>query len=344
MNEQNIQPHPEPASAAGLNGKKAKRRKWKSIAWKVLGGALLLIIASCSMTIDSVVLPSSLNAGETLPITLNVTVSTNSGQTSNFMVAMLVPKVWKAAQNATVTFVSDVSSGDQAMTVIPAGTAAPQGGGLDWPTLLATKVGNGGNLLADYEWVAFYSNQAYTLGDNVTVHATVSIRIKTSPDNIAFKLGFCTANSTDGLSSSDRYGTRFTDCFHVIGDGDLIDFCNPQLSTVDPRTSEDNDIVTLTFDGGVQHTDLDNSSQVYLCVSALTSTGDSLSVCAPTDQMKMRSLGLNKWQKDIWPRKLFNLTDQQHLTGLRYWFTDASGKKVGYAGTLDPFPYTFKCQ
>jgi hypothetical protein len=322
-----------------------KRKIRAGVIWKIIGGLLLLIIVSCSITIDSVVQPASVNGGSILPVTLNVTITTNSSQTSNFMVAVLVPKVWKVAQNATITFTSDISSGDQGMTVIPAGTPAPQGGGLDWPTLLATKIGNGGNLLPDYEWVAFYSNASYTVSENATIHATVSIKIKTSPDNLFFKLGYCVANSTDGLSSSDRYAVAFPGCFQVIGTGDLIDFCNPQLSTVDPRTSLDNDIITLTFDGGVQATPLDNASQVYLCIAGITATGDSLSVCTQTDATKMISLGLNKWQKDIWPRKLFNLADNQHLTGLRYYFTDATGSnRVGYAGGSAPFTYTFKCQ
>jgi hypothetical protein len=184
------------------------------------------------------------------------------------------------------------------------------------------------------------------VADNSTVHATVSIKIKTSPDNLLFKLGYCVANSTDGLSSPDRYGTAFPNsCFQVNGTGDLIDFCNPQLSVVDPRTSMDNDIITLTFDGGVAPTPLDNATSVYLCISGITDAGDSLSVCEQTDRTKMRSLGLNKWQKDIWPRKLFGLPANKHLTGLRYWLTDAAGGgKVGYGGGSAPFTYTFKCQ
>ncbi|MBO9202461.1 MULTISPECIES: DUF4961 domain-containing protein [Niastella] len=322
-----------------------KRKPSAGVIWKVIGALLLLIIAACSITIDNVAIPGSIKSGDVLPITLNVTITTNQTQTSNFMTAVLVPKVWKVAQNATITFTSDITSGDQAMTVIPAGTPAPQGGGMDWPTLLATKIGNGGNLLPDYEWVAFYSNASYSVDANATIHATVSIKIKTSPDNLMFKLGFCVANSTDGLSSSDRYATAFPGCFQAIGTGDPIDFCNPQISTVDPRASLDNDIITLTFDGGVQSTALDNASQVYLCIAGITDTGDSLSVCTQTDATRMTSLGLNKWQKDIWPRKLFNLTDNQHLTGLRYFFTDANGNnKVGYAGGASPFLYTFKCQ
>ncbi|MFL5746680.1 MAG: DUF4961 domain-containing protein [Niastella sp.] len=334
MQDQSIQQKPS-----------GKRRFSAGVVWKLIGAGLLLIMAACSITIDNVAIPGSISGGSTLPITLNVTISTNQVQTSNFMVAVLVPKVWKTAQNATITFSSDITSGDQAMSVIPAGTPAPQGGGMDWPTLLATKIGNGGNLLPDYEWVAFYSNTSYSVDANATIHATVSIKIKTSPDNLLFKLGYCVANSTDGLSSSDRYASAFSGCFQVNGTGDLIDFCNPQISTVDPRASLDNDIITLTFDGGVQSTALDNASQVYLCISGITDTGDSLAVCTQTDATKMTALGLNKWQKDIWPRKLFNLTDKQHLTGLRYFFTDASGiNKVGYAGGPAPFLYTFKCQ
>jgi hypothetical protein len=297
------------------------------------------------MTIDSIVQPASVNGGDVLPVTLNVTITTNQTQTSNFMVAVLVPKVWKAAQNTHITFTSDISTGPQPMTVIPSGTAAPQGGGLDWPTLLANKIGNGGNLLPDYEWVAFYSNAGYSVAANATIHATVSVTTKTSQDNLLFKLGYCVANSTDGLSDPSRYGSYFSSCFQVNGAGDLIDFCNPQLSTIDPRTSLDNDIVTVTFDGGVTPTALDNASQVYLCISGITTAGDSLSVCTQTDPTKMNSLGLNKWQKDIWPRKLFNLADNQHLAGLKYYFTDAGGNnKVGYGGGSAPFAYTFKCQ
>lgn len=321
------------------------RRKIAGLIWKIVGALLLLIIVSCSITIDNVAMPSNVNGGDVLPVTLNVTITTNQDQTSNFMVALLVPKVWKVAQNATITFTSDITSGDQGMSVIPAGSPAPQGGGLDWPTLLATKLGNGGNLLPDYEWVAFYSNTSYSVVANATIHATVNIKIKTSTDNLLFKPGFCVANSTDGLSASDRYAASFNSCFRVNGQGDLIDFCNPQISTIDPRTSLDNDIITVTFDGGVQSTALDNASQVYLCIEGITTTGNTLAVCIQTDATKMTALGLNKWQKDIWPRKLFNLADNQHLTGLRYFFTDAAGgSKVGYAGGATPFTYTFKCQ
>jgi hypothetical protein len=323
-----------------------KTKKAQNYLVRILATLIVMIIISCSMTIDSIVQPSSVNGGEVLPVTLNVKVETNSGQTSKLMIAVLVPKIWKIAQKGTATFTSDISTGVQQMTVIPAGTPAPNANGLDWPTNLATKIGSGGNLINDWEWVAFYSNSTYTLGDNATVHATVSLRLPTTEDNIAFKLGYAVANSTDGLSGTDYYGTYFFQgCFAVNGTGDLIDFCNPQLAAVEPRTSSDNDIITIGFDAGVAANLLDKVPEIYLCATGITTTGDSIKVCNTTAGSKLTSLGAGRWRTDIWPRKFFLLSDNQQLERIAYYFTDATGNvKVGYGGGSAPFLYTFKCQ
>lgn len=324
-----------------------KFKKFRFSLRKLVLFCLIVIVASCSMTIDSVVQPSSIQGGGTLPVTLNVTITTNTSQTSKFMVAVLVPKIWKASlgQNTRITFTSSITSGDQPMSLIPAGTAAPQGGGLDWPTLLATKIGNGGNLINDYEWVAFYSDAAYTVAGNVTIPVQVKIMMKVSEDNLAFKLGYCCANSTDGLSGADRYGSYFTSCFRVNGTGDLIDFCNPQLSNIEPRSSLDNDVVTINFDAGVSQNALSNATNVYLCATGITTTNQRIDVCTQTAQTKMDNLGVGRFRKDIWPRQLFSLTANQTLKSIEYFFTDATGNnKVGYGGGTAPFPYTFKCQ
>ncbi len=322
-----------------------KSKKFQNYLVRIVATMIVVIIISCSMTIDSVVQPSSVNGGEDIPVTLNVTVTTNTSQTSKLMVAVLVPKLWKAAQKIKATFTSDISTGPQQMTLIPAGTAAPNGNGLDWPTNLANKIGNGGNLINDWEWIAFYSNADYALGGNTTVHATVSLIIPTTNDNVSFKLGYVVANSSDGLSGSDRYGAYFPGCFSVNGAGDLIDFCNPQLANVEPRTSLDNDIVTINFDAGVAANGLDNSPDIYLCATGITTTGSRIDVCAVTPQSKLTSLGAGRWRTDIWPRKFFGLTDAQNLEKLEYYFTDVTGNvKVGYGGGTAPFVFTFKCQ
>ncbi|MEO6720292.1 MAG: DUF4961 domain-containing protein, partial [Ferruginibacter sp.] len=126
-----------------------KTKKIQNYLVRILATMIVMIIISCSMTIDTIVQPSSVNGGDILPVTLNVTVKTNSGQTSKLMIAVLVPKLWKIAQKGTATFTSDISTGAQQMTIVPAGAAAPNGNGLNWPTYLATKIGNGGNLIND---------------------------------------------------------------------------------------------------------------------------------------------------------------------------------------------------
>lgn len=306
---------------------------------------LLCLIVSCSITIDNVIQPSSVQGGEILPVTLNVTISTNSSQTSKFVVAVLVPKVWNAAKNTSVTFTSDITSGDQPMSVIPEGTPEPKGSGLDWPALLKKQIGNGGNLINDYEWVAFYSNASYTVAGNATIHVQVNLKTKVSEDNLSFKLGYVVANSTDGLSGSDRYASYFSSCFRVFGNGDLVDFCNPQLASVEPRAALDNDIITINFDSGVSSNALSNVSDVYLCATGITTTNERITVCTQSAQTKMDNQGLGRFRKDIWPRQFFSLKNNQTLKSIEYYFTDQTGTtKVGYGGGSDPFPFTFKCQ
>lgn len=314
--------------------------------WKIFAALLVMVIVSCSITIDSVNQPASVSGGQILPVTLNVTLKTNSSRTSRLMVAVLVPTVWNVTKNSTVSFTSDITSGPQSMSVIAAGTAAPQGGGLDWPTLLANKIGNGGNLLSGWEWVAFYSNTSYSVGSNTTIHITVNIQMKVSNDNLLFKLGYVVGNDSDGLTDAQYYNAALPGtCFSVIGTGDLIDFCNPQISSVTPRTSLENDIISISYDGGVTSTILDNSTQIYLCATGILTDGSSISVCNPAGQTLMDPLGLKRWRKDIWPRKFFGLTDTQHLMAIQYFFTDATGtKKLGYGGGSSAFIYSFKCQ
>jgi len=325
--------------------KSFKIKKFENYLVRIVATLIVVIIISCSMTIDSIVQQDSINGGEVLPVTLNVKVKTDVDRTAKLMIAVLVPKLWKVAQKGTATFISDFSTGVQQMSVIPAGTPAPNGNGLDWPTNLANKIGNGGNLINDWEWVAFYSKSDYALGGNITVNVTVSLRLPTTTDNLSFKPGYVVANSSDGLSGSDYYGSFFPGCFRVNGTGDLIDFCNPQLATVEPRTSLDNDIVTIGFDAGVAANALDHATEVYICATGITTTGERITVCTTAAGSKLASLGAGRWSKDIWPRKFFSLNDNQQLSRMEYFFTDAArAVKVGYGGGADPFLYTFKCQ
>lgn len=317
--------------------------------WQAAGLLLLttVVVISCSITIDSIDQADSVQGGDTLSSTLHVTINTNDTRNNaKFMVALLVPKVWNASSNTKITFTSSITTGTQTMSAIPAGTAAPQAGGKDWPTLIADNIGNGGNLLPGWQWVAFYSDKAYSVVANDAITVTISIKAKVSNDNLSFKLGYVVANSSDGLSDAQYYASAFPGCFRVFGQGDLMDYCNPQLSSIDPLSAEDNDIITLNFDAGVIDSELKDADDLYICLKGVTTQGDTLDACAQNEKTRLNSYALKKWRIDIWPRQFFNLSKSEQLESLVYYFTDKTGQiSVGKDGTgKTPFTYTFKCQ
>ncbi|RYY59865.1 MAG: DUF4961 domain-containing protein [Chitinophagaceae bacterium] len=324
-----------------------KSKKLRNYFLRFLATAVVVIIISCSMTIDHVDQPSSITAGDPLEVTLTVTVKSNKGQSSRLMIAFLAPKAWNARANAKVTFTSTKSTGTQQMTAIAPGTPCPNAGGLDWAGALTAKVGNGGNLINDWEWVAYYSNSSYSLNDNDEATAWVNISIPTTLDNISFKMAYAVANSTDGLGSDPQYyGSSSSGlCLEVKGDGDLIDFCNPQLSGVEPRIALDNDIITIGFDAGVSDNPLKDVTELYFCATGITDTGERIEKCTPSPTSKAVSLGAGRFRLDLWPRKYFGITETQKLARLEYFFTNADGSiRVGYGGLSDPFLFTFSCK
>ncbi len=322
-----------------------KSKKFLNYFVRFIATAVVIIIISCSMTINSVDQPTTITAGDVFHATLNAHVHTNSGQSSKLMIAILVPKAWNARALATLTFTSQATTGIQGMTPVGVGVPAPNANGLDWSTNLAAKIGSGDNLINDWEWIAYYSNSAYTLPDNDDVDITVSVSIPTTPDNISFKLGYVIANSTDGLSTTDYYGAFFPGCVKVVGTGDLIDFCNPQLSSVEPRIALDNDIITIGFDEGVTSSQLDGIDDVYFCATGITTTGERIEICNQAASSKMVALGAGRFRIDLWPRKYFSLTETQKLAKIEYFFTNVDNtKSVGYAAGTDPFQFTFSCQ
>jgi Domain of unknown function (DUF4961) len=336
-----------------INIKLLTGRKTWSWIWKITGTLIVLVIFACSITINSVTQPTTIAGGTTLASTINATIAqVNATQTSALVIGILVPTQWNAANNTTVTFTSSATSGTQAMNLIPIGTPAPTGGGLSWQTDMLNTIGTAGNRINEYEWICFESPSQYTVnnGDNITV--TINVSIKVSPTNMLFNMAYVVCESTDGLnstannqSSSTYYGTFFPPSLRVTGAGTLLDFIDPQLSVITPGFATDNDIITIPFNSTAISNPLTNASQVFLCATGYTTTGDSIKVCQQTSSSQLQSLGGGNFQKSIWPRGLFGLSASQSLDSIEYIFTDATGAtKVGFNGTTTPFSYTFGCQ
>ena len=329
------------------------KKSWSWI-WKVTGTVIVIVIISCNLSILSVSQPATAPGGSTVPIQLTCNLFTQAAQTSALVVGILVPKVWNASANTTVTFTSDQTTGPQAMSLIPAGTPSPYGGGLSWQDDMMATLGHANNLIPEYEWVAFQSNNSYAVANGANESIVVTIQLHVGPGNVLFNMAYCIAESQDGFHSpayyppnppTSYYGTFFPNTpLRIQGTGTLLDFVNPQLSVITPASSLDNDIITIPFNSKAANNPLSGANAVYLCATGYTN-GDSIKVCEQTDRTKLISTGAGQWQTDIWPRGFFNLAPNQKLDSIEYYFTDANGANmVGYGGLTSPFSFTFSCQ
>ena len=313
--------------------------------------ALSVILVRCGEIITGVDQPATATVGSVMPVTVHINIPTVGNGGPDYLVfGFLVPKGWQAASNTTITYTSPLGNGT--MSLIPATTLAKNGGGLNWPDDMKKMFGIGGNLIDDMEWVAYQSDKAYPHSNGNAITGDLNIKIKVGADNnnTLVKLGYVITDTGNGFTSDGNgtyYSLKITDCFSLTGGtGDLIDFCNPQLTTVNPPKSLDNDLVTLTFDGTVVTTGLTGEQSVYLCATAYTSDGKTITVCDQSAKTQMNQLpaGSNKYQLTFWPRSFFGLQDGQTITRMEYFLTNKAGTvKVGYGNTASPFQLSFKC-
>ncbi|MEI3798312.1 MULTISPECIES: DUF4961 domain-containing protein [unclassified Chitinophaga] len=308
----------------------------------------LLLLVGC-VFLDGVDEPSAAKAGEEMTITMHNRIDVADGGRTGvrLIIGFLAPKSWAAAANSTITYTT-TSYGNGKMVPVPSAVLV---GGLPWPAALKNRFGMGGNYMTDnLEWVVFWTDQAYNVPQGVKDKIDVTMVIKPGPDNIQFKTGYFLGTSSDGLNdvfgSNNVYKCMFKDCFSITdGQGDIIDFCNPQIAAVSPGVATDNDFLTLSFDPDVVPTALNGVGNIYLCAKGYTSDGHVLEVCTQTETSKLKSYTGNKSAITIWPRSYFNMQEGQTLEKIEYFFTDATGTvKVGFSNTAAPFVYTFKCQ
>ncbi|GAB3931910.1 hypothetical protein GCM10028827_29620 [Mucilaginibacter myungsuensis] len=308
-------------------------------------------------------MPPSATVGEIVPIKLTLDVKPGFGDfnphVSNFIMAVLMPKGWKGRQNMTATYGGGKGEGN--MVFMPAGTICPNSNGLTWEVALREKFGLAGNLIDDLEWVVMQTDVGIKYISNEEITANIDVKLKVAADDnpTMVKLSFVVANSSDGLtenpSTTDagygvtaQYYNQFTtSCFSVTGgSGDMVDFCNPQLTTIDPPKSLDNDIVTIAYNDNLTNTALKGSQVVYLCATGTTSDGKTITVCEQTDKTRMvqSPAGSGFYKLTFWPKKFFSAADGQTIASMTYFVTNADGSiKVGYGNSAAPFTFRFRC-
>lgn len=319
---------------------------------------LAIVFTFCHTKITSVVQPPTAVVGDVVPITVNLEYSCNSSGTTNVIIAVLMPKGWNGAKNLTGTYVSTKGSGN--LVAVPTTTIAPNSNGLNWQTYLMNTFGTAGNLINDVEWVVLQTDQtvSFNNGDAITGAASLKLKVGADGNPTMVKLAYVVANTTNGLTSdtftdggygatAEYWNESIGNCFSVTGGtGDLVDFCNPQLTTIDPPKSLDNDFVTLTYNNNVTPTTLAGKPAVYLCATATLSDGSTVTVCDQSAKTMLKQTAANSglYQLTIWPRSYFGVTGTQTVVSLSYYITDSTGTlKVGYGNTSAPFAYKFKC-
>ena len=294
---------------------------------------LSFIIFSC-IYLDSVEYEPTVKAGEVATFNLKVRiVPEESSSDDRLVVACLVPKVWNAAKEAKVTYVSSLYANSvRNMSLIPEGNLPKSGGGLTWEARLRDWFGFGDNVLDDMEWVVFWSDdiESVTVRENVVVD--VKVEIRTSPENLRAKLGFFVNHANDGMgdpsNGQHRWEVRYTDCFEVTdGEGIMMDFCEAHFNMFQPSNVTKDDIVTIKFQGAIEPNVLDNASEVYLCATAYTNTGNKYEVSDRSARSKMEKEGYDgkTYSKTFWLGNYFNIPENESITRIEYFFSNKDG-------------------
>lgn len=319
-----------------------------------VGLGMTLFLVHCGLTALTVTVPEQAKANEVATFYMHSgaqpQIEEPNTYTTQLVAGIMVPKSWNARKNAVLTYTS--TKGNGTLRMIPDAETEPESG-LNWHAAAKKMFGIGPNLIDDFEWIVYRSTQSFTFYNNEHEQADLSFDVKVQctvgPENMIASLGFYVGSSIENLRASDTDYKKFTfsNPLEVIdGEGDLIDFVNPQLGTVQPVKSLDNDIVTLTFDAGVTNTDLDGVDEVYLSAKAFDAGGEQIAEVSTRDEKsKLTSIGGKKFRIDLWPRGYFDVSQVAQIARLEYYYTDVTGaKKIGYGNTEEPFKYTFRCE
>jgi hypothetical protein len=298
---------------------------------------LAFLFSGC-ISIDEVIQPLIAKAGETITITVHVEIrQTKTNNAERIIFGFLAPRHWNVAKNSKITYSSN--RGDGKMTLVPPGVLAT-GFDREWPATLLSRFKIGPNLVRDMEWVTFQTDSTYASVDGgPVVKGLIKIITKVGMENEIVKPGYFVTTG-EGIDPSDNpvYGNDL----HIDGGkGQLFDFSHPQVATIVPVRSVDNDYITMTFDGNARSTPLTVSTAVFLQAIGYTKDQQLIKVTEMNAGTRLAPMGDNKWRIQIRPRTFFNLKDGQSLSRMEYYFTNKAGDKVGYDRSDTPFIYEY---
>ena len=330
---------------------KKNNNKIKILSARNIAVAIVALVMVHCVYLDSVDYEPTVKAGEIATFTMHIRVE--PGENSNdtrLVIGYLVPKGWDAANNTVVTYTSSIDEGVQTMSLIPEGNNPKNGNGLTWSNALRSKFDFGPNVIDDMEWIAFWSDEVYSVTNGEKLSANVTIKTKTGTDNMRVKLGFFVNHTNDGLNSTDQWKVLYTDCFDVVdGEGDPLDFCELHFNSAQPVQATKNDIITIKYQGDIAANILDGAEEVYLCATAFTDNGNTYYVCNLDESSKMvkeNAFG-HTFSLTFWPAGYFGIPQGERITKIQYSFLNEDGsvelQQVNEDMSEVPFVYTFNC-
>lgn len=339
------------------------KKSYKSL--KIITGMALvlpfifLFVTGCFL-ITGVDQPTSVNAEDTMTITVNVAFDSESNDASykTLLFGMLVPKSWDAAHNSTIRYDSDYSGnpdqpasgtmvfdqGDLSFWKSQSRGADGEISGNTWSHDLEDILGIGENY-GEMEWVAFYSEN-FIDGSQAAFEGTITVQIKVGNQHSGTQLGYFIGSVGDGLkfeeggstpdAVSRYYDVHFTDCLNIAGaKEDATNLCGPAptfTATISPENYLFDDIITIKFDAkeGFEgaNTELFNAGEVYACATAKLSDGTSIVKCDRDASSRMTLTGDNIWELSIWSPGYFGIPEGKLMTELHLNFQNSDGSIV----------------
>ena len=332
----------------------------KKLAALALFVPVVFLFVTACFDIIGVDQPSSVKAGDTMTVTVNVAFDSENNDAKNktLLFGMLVPKSWDAANNASVRFDSDhnanpnqpargvmvYDTGDLSFWKSKSKGADGQYTGNTWSQDMETILGTGENY-GEMEWVAFYSNKFVDVS-KAAFEGTITVQITVGDQHSGTQLGYFVGSVDEGLkyeeggstpnAASKHYDIEFPNCLIIteVADG-ATDLCGSPptfTATIAPDNYLFDDILSIRFDAkeGLDgaNTELYNSGEVFACATAILSDGSRIEKCDRNLASKMSLIGDNIWELTLWPTDYFGISNGARMIELHLNFQNADGSVV----------------
>lgn len=213
-------------------------------------------------------------------------------------------------------------------------------GGITWEQHLLSRFRDDDpNLLDGMQWVAFVAEESVTIS-NQSWNLTARVKIKTDDQYWRAKIGLCAYRESKGggnqepsdiVESTFNYINDWTQCVSVIGDEDedILDFCYFHFNKHLPASSNQNDIVTIIFNGDVAENELLNAGDIYLNAVATTIDGKTYAITERSEKTKMTQedeFGYT-YTKTFWPEEYFGVPSNETIAKIEYYYVNSDGLK-----------------